>query len=88
MTGLFFYISVSVGILGLQLTKKTLNKYNQHISILDRQPCKSFVKHTKKITHHVNSNLSNVGFAMLLFKVLDPGLFFGDKVCENILQVL
>lgn len=39
-------------------------------------------------THHVNSNLANVVFAILLFKVLDPVLFFGDKVSENIFQVL
>lgn len=41
-----------------------------------------------KVTHHVNSNLSYVVFAILLFKVLDPGLFFGDKVYQNILQIL
>jgi hypothetical protein len=40
------------------------------------------------MTHHINSDLANVGFSVLLFEVLDPGLFFGDKVCHNILQIL
>ena len=41
-----------------------------------------------EITYHINIDLANVGFAVLLFEVLDPGLFFGDKVCHNILQIL
>ena len=36
-------------------------------------------------TYHVNGNLSNVCFAIFLFEVLDPGLFFWDKVWQNIL---
>lgn len=42
----------------------------------------------QRVTHHVNRNLANVSFAMLLLKVLDPGLFFWDEVCQNILQIL
>lgn len=41
-----------------------------------------------KPTHHVHSDLANVVFAILLFKVFDPVLFFGDEVSENIFQVL
>lgn len=41
-----------------------------------------------KPTHHVNGNLANVVLAILLFKVFDPVLFFGDEVSENIFQVL
>lgn len=46
------------------------------------------IKPIWKLTHHVNSNLANVVFAILLFKVFDPVLLFGDKVSENIFQVL
>lgn len=46
------------------------------------------IKPVWKPTHHVDSNLPDVVFAVLLFKVFDPVLLFGDEVGEDILQVL
>lgn len=39
-------------------------------------------------SHHVHCDLTNCGFAMLLFEVLDPALFFRDEVCQDIFQIL
>ncbi len=39
-------------------------------------------------SHHVHCDLTNCGFAMLLFEVLDPALFFRDEVCQDVFQIL
>lgn len=38
--------------------------------------------------HHVHIDLTDIGFAMLLSEVLDPALFFGNEVCQDVFQIL
>jgi len=35
-------------------------------------------------SHHVHRYLTDWSFAMLLFEVFDPALFFRDEVCQDI----
>lgn len=62
-----------------KITKITKMKYYKNLTdmIYSNSQCSEF-------SHHVHRYLTDWGFAMLLFEVLDPALFFRDEVCQDV----